>query len=233
MPLPVLRLRAKMHGKGLETAPKILTDAVVGGLEGLGKLLIPAVAGRMRATFTGAEKRNLTSLVSGRGVNKSLEVFGTLVQTFIDELGLPPGTFPPWDVDTLIFKYVRRRGLVGRPTDKRHYAGVRRRARKVVHVRQNSNARRGRRYRQKPQDQLKRPLARRSAKQLRELRKNARRRARDNATRRLAFLVARAIFERGIAANKPFANTLEAYRARITREVANAFIRAVNTINRT
>lgn len=232
MPLPVLRLRAKIRGKGLETAPKILTDAIVGGLEGLGKILIPAVTGRMRL-FTGAERRNVSTRITGRGINRSLEVFGTLVQTFIDELGLPPGTFPPWDTNTLLFRYVRRQGLVGRPTTERHYAGVRRRARKVIHVRQSANARRGRRYRQRAQDDLKRPLARRSAKQVRELRKNARRRARDNSTRRLAFLVARAIFERGITANKPFARTLEAYRARIIREVANAFIRAVNKINRT
>lgn len=232
MALPVLRLRAKIHGTGLKDARTIFTDAIIGGLEGLGKILMPAVAGRMRR-FQGLEQRNLATRIEGRGLNKSLEVFGTLVQTFIDELGLAPGTFPPWDVNTALFKYVRARGLVKRPTTERHYANQRRRARKVIHVRQSSNARRGRRYRQKSQDQLKRPLARRSGKQVRELRKNARRRARNNATRRLAFLVARAIFERGIKANAPFAKTLEAYEARIIREIANAFTRAVNKVNRT
>jgi hypothetical protein len=232
MALPVLRMRATIHGTGLKDARTIMTTALIGGLEGIGKILIPAIQGRMRE-FKGSEKRNLTYSIAGKGLNKSLDVYGTLIQTFIDELGLKPGTFAPWDVNTLIFAYVRRKGLASRPESERHNAGVKRQARKVFHVRQTTNARRGRRYRQAGQGQLKRPLARRSGKQLRELRHNARKRARDNSTRRIAFLVARAIYERGIRANAPFARTLEAYRARIIREVGNAFIRAVNKMNRT
>lgn len=241
-----VRLYATSNTRALRRARQTVAQSLDNGLAGLGKVLVPAVQGRMRE-FEGREKKSVRYVVEGRGRANSwarlLVVFSTVVQAFVDELGLKPGTFPPWDVGTKLFRYVRRRGLtLSRPREEHHNFGVNRAKRKISHVRSRAprghwsrtlrGTRRGRQYAQRSGEQLKRPLARRSRAQRAALRTNARRRARQNETRRMAFLVARAIFERGIKAGRPFARTLEANRARALQAVQNAVTRAVNKINR-
>jgi hypothetical protein len=190
--------------------------------------------------FTGREQKGVKYIVRGSGLNKFLFVFGELVQHFVDELGLPPGTFPPWGVGTFIFNYVRQKGLAQReePSDF-HYARSRRRARKVSHA---FTRRPGPRVSRGPTTEASGPPRRRAStearrgrgKRIAERRGNqsARALAREKSVRRVAFKIARAIFEHGITAGRPFGRTLDANRNKIVRDMTLAFSRAIGIINR-
>jgi hypothetical protein len=234
MPIP-LQWRVTLRVNGLAQSKKILNESLVAGLEGLGKLLVRSVRPRMRE-FSGKERRDVTYRVTGKGLGLSLIVFGRLVQTFIDELGLKPGTFPPWGVNSLLYKYVRRKGLnEHRNREEHHNFGVQRARRRISHVRSRSPQRASLGSgagRVGPLARPAKPIAKGDKQAIRARNSSARARAKANSIRRVSFLVARAIFERGIKPGGPFRRTLEANRAQIVAQIRFAFQRAVARINR-
>lgn len=222
-----LNIRVTGNTDKLKRAPNILVAQLSGGLEGLGKLLQAGVRSRVR-NFRGNEKRGVKFEVSGNGLNKTLEVFGELVQHFIDELGLPPGTFPPSDVGSLLFQWVEKKSAgwstEHKPTERR-----------ASHVRsRHPSAGRFRGARTSTRKKRAAPKGRGKGNRAQPARAkpNPKALARQRFIRGLAFVAARAIFENGIAPGMPFAKTLQANRRRVFREVQNAFARAVNQINK-
>jgi hypothetical protein len=224
-----VRVKATVETPGLDRAEQIFVQSISNALDALGRHLQRGLRGRVRR-FSGAEQKNIKYEVRGQGLSKTLTVFGDLIQLWVDEYGLRPGTFAPWNIGSRLFRYVNKLGLVDRPRTERFNAGKVSRPRRTSHVltrrpgpRRAAGASRGAtaarfgsaRHRAAP-------AAARSV--------AAERRAR--ATRRLAFLLARAIFERGIKASKPIAQTFEANRRKIVADVTNAFVRATNRINR-
>lgn len=72
-----------------------------------------AVYLRMRDD-TGAERENLKSFTIG-GDAPALVVYGDLVQTWVDEFGLEPGTFPPFRPDSNLWNWVAKHFDVSLP----------------------------------------------------------------------------------------------------------------------
>lgn len=226
--LPRVRITVRANTRGLDHAERTLAQSLTNALEGLGKHLQRALRGRVRYA-SGGEKRNIKYEVRGQGFSKALVVFGDLIQLWIDEYGLRPGVFPPWQIGSRLYKYVEHAGLVrrGRPARSKksprlasHVSTRRpgpRRAPGIQRAAAGGPSRRVGRSRRNAA-----PLAKQSS--------AATRRAK--ATQRLAFLVARKIFESGIQAARPIAKTFEANKAKILRDVSNAFTRAVAKINR-
>lgn len=223
-------------------AERILVRHTTETLDRLGRELREDVIPRMRE-FRGLERKSVKFQVSGRGLNKLVEVYSTLIQAFVDEYGLPPGVFPPWDIGSNIYRYVERKGL-HRLSERRqfHNFNVRRRPRKVSHVtsRRPSSKRaggsgRGAEGLGQPRPARTRSQARQAHRARVKQQSATRSRAsitNDRAIRRVAFLIARSIFERGIRAGRPFALALEANRERVISELQQAFVRAVAEINR-
>jgi len=234
MPIP-LRFTVDYQVMSLREMRLALAESVAAGMDTLGRQLVTSVRGRMRE-FKGQEKRNVRYQVTGgrRDLNLELEVSGNLVQTAVDELGLRVGVFPPWGVGSRLYEWVRKKGLHLRGTPPARARGARNaRAKGASHLTGGENRRAGRTYRQQPQGQLARPLNRRSKAQRQTLKRNAARRKRENNIRRVAFLIARAIFERGIRpGTPPFAATLAANQRRIDLGMRNAVAQAVKRINR-
>jgi hypothetical protein len=230
-------IRVQANDEGLRNAERTYVAALNTTLNALGRHLQGALRGRVRRNI-GTEARNIKYEVRGSGLAKTLFVFGSLVQLFIDEYGLAPGTFPPWDVGSRLYRYVDKKNLVAREERSEHHNfGVRRRARKVSHVtsRRPRATGAGGTQPSTPPVGTRVKRRRRAAKPGADPQERRRARAsatREKATRRLAFLVARAIFERGIKAGRPIARTFESNRAKIVRDIANAFVRATNKINR-
>lgn len=213
--LPRVKFRTIVHRDiSLRKAPQVLQKHFKGGLLAVGKRLEASAARRMRKD-TGASIKSLTTRVRIKsGINMELIVFSTLIQAFVDAYGLRRGVFPDFRVNSKLYNWVKRRfrGIpnrqvrtVGTPAGPR--AVTRRRIKRIN---------RGKRVR--------RPTAVVSAR--------TRSRVRNTNIKRLTFLVARAIYRRGIAATRWPKHTLEANRTRIVREMQNAISRAVNEINR-
>lgn len=224
-----VRIRVTRDTPGLDRAERTLVESLNNALDALGRHLQRALRGRTRRS-RGDEQKNIKYEIRGEGLNKTLYVFGDLIQLWVDEYGLRPGVFPPWDKGSRLYAWVDRLGLVDRPHEERFNAGRARRARRVSHVasRQPRRATRVSRRAAVSGGRVGGTRHRAAARQER----TASQQRRAKATRRLAFLVARAIFERGIKAGKPIARTFEANRAKIVKDVTNAFVRAVNKINR-
>lgn len=223
-----VRIEARIHTPGLDRAEQTFFASLDGVLNNLGRHLQRGLRGRVRR-FRGDERKNVKYEVTGRGFNKALSVFGDLIQLWVDEYGLRPGVFQPWGIGSRIYRYVAKLGLVRKPFD----SGARaKRPRRLSHV---STRRPGPRraagvQRTSPDSAGRTGRPRRYAAPVAQRSPAAERRAR--ATRRIAFLVARAIFERGIKAQAPIARTFAANESKILRDIANAFSRAVYKINR-
>jgi hypothetical protein len=224
MPLP-LSVRVTFAGNLLQ-ADRIIQRNVNNAFDALGRHLQKGVRGRVRY-FQGGERKGVKYEVTGRGLNKFLDVFGELMQHVIDELGLPPGVFPPFGPGTRIYTYAK--GRATRAGTLKAEAQSNREPRKASHV--------GSR-RPKGTPGARRVGASHAATAARRVGRAARARKSpasaltDRRVRRSAFLIARAIFERGIRAGEPFGRTLTANRSKILTDVSNAFVRAVNEINR-
>lgn len=228
MPFP-LTLRITRKGN-LAQASQILVRETTNTLESLGRDLQHAARENVRI-FAGHERRNIKWRVTGRGLNKLLEVFGDLLQTVVDELGLPPGVFQPFGPGSRIFNYVRRKALDKIIERKQmHNYGKKRARRKVSHV---YSRRPGPRFRHSGSERgPTRNVAPVKRGGVKRVAREAHASPRERRLTRIAFLIARSIFERGIRAGHPFERTLEQNRVKIIREIGNAFTRAVAEINR-
>lgn len=223
----------------LDQAERILVRHETEGLLKLGNDLRDSLRPRMRK-FTGEGQRRIKVAVVGRRLNKSVEIFGELVQHYVDEYGLPPGIFPPWDVGTLIYKYAEKKGQAPEPDPTVPRQRVGRNRRRVSHVRSRRPAADRQRVaaiRAREQGagaKVTRAKTRHKAAKAETQKpgRTARVIKKERAVRRVAFLIARGIFESGIKANAPFARTLDANRAKIVRDMQGIINRAVAEINR-
>lgn len=225
--MPTVNIRVTDKTQKLRRAPNILVAQLTGGLDGLGKLLREGVRSRVRV-FRGDERKGIKYQVSGKDLNKTLEVYGELVQHFIDEMGLPPGTFPPSDVGSLLFQWVEKKAS-GWSTERKP---TERRASHVHTRRPRAGPPRGARKSTRHKRAAAKGRSKGPRAQSARAKPNPKALARQRFIKGLAFVAARAIFENGIRPGRPFALTLEANKRRIFREVQNAFTRAVNEINR-
>jgi hypothetical protein len=241
------RLRTWSTFEGnLPNAERILVKHGTDGLRKAGDTLRESAREIIRRD-TGEAARRIKVLIVGKGLNKLVEVYGELVQHVVDQNGLPPGIFPPWDVGSRIYQYVERKGLHNRiQRSEHHNFGVRRLPRKVSHVKSRRPANVRASIRAKGTEALGSPGSntanrRASGRGLRPRRVNTRNQtttrsnrslSRERAIRRIAFLIARSIFERGIRANQWASKTLETNSVQVIRDLQDAFIEAVAEINR-
>jgi hypothetical protein len=198
---------------GLRRAPTILSKHLRGTLEGIGKRLKKSSISRMREDM-GHEKKSLQIKVTGTGINLQLRVMSYLVQAFTDAYGLKRGTFPPFGPTSRLFQWAKRRKAKWETIKTVKQVKQVTQVKKVAH-----------------RPKKKEKVAGRVFKQSR-LSTNARARAKDTNARRIAFLVARAIFRRGIKPNHWNQKALDANKRQINRDLQNGLERAVREINR-
>jgi hypothetical protein len=210
-----VKFRLKAHkDTALKNAPRILQKNLSGGLLGLGKRLQTAARAKMRKD-TGAEQRSLTYRVRATGLNINLYVYSTLVQAFVDAYGMRRGVFPDFKVNSRLFNWAKRR-VRGIPVKRIRTIGTPAGPRAKPYKPRVQKVRRVKRIRQIGTTT------------------NAKQRfvAKNTEARRLAFLVARAIYRRGIAAGGWPKKTLEANKGQIMQDLRNALIRSANEIKR-
>lgn len=196
---------------GLRNAPAILAKHLKGSLEGIGKNLVRSSQLRMRNDL-GNERRSLTIKVNGSGLNLNLLVVSQLMQAFTDAYGLKRGTFPPFGPTSRIYSWALRRATSWEkrtPAPTTNKKVVRKRITKVKKVKKITA----------PFKQSKISL-------------KGRTKARDSDARRISFLVARAIYEKGIKPSYWNRAALEANMRRIKTDLQNGLYRAVREINR-
>lgn len=220
MPSPRVVFRLRAHkDTALKKAPSILQKNLKGGLLSLAKRLQASARTRMRKD-TGEAHKSLTYRVSVKGLNMNLIVYSTLVQAFVDAYGLRRGVFPDFGVNSRLYNWVKRR-MRGFPIKQVRKVGV------PKQMGQFTKARRARRARIRVNRRV-----RKIAGPRKPLNATGRARAKTSDVRRLAFLVARAIYRRGVEATQWPKKTLEANRSRIIRDMSNALARSVNEIKR-
>lgn len=198
----------------LKAAPKILQKNLEAGLEGLGKRLRASAKSRMRRD-RGDEQKSLVVKVRVQGLNMNMMVFSTLIQAFVDAYGLRRGVFPDFKVNSRLYDWAKRR-LRNIPTKQIQTIGTPSGPAKRAYKARIKKIKRRRKIRGQGE-----PVTSRQ-----------RHRAKVSDIRRLAFLVARAIFNRGIRAGGWPKKTLEANKQRIVRDMQNALARSANEINR-
>lgn len=226
MPIPV-RLRVRYSNiDGLKQVPQILSKNLRGGLTGLGKILQDASIRRMRE-FKGDEKKSLRVEVKGRILDLRLHVYSVLIQAFIDALGRKPGEkFPPYGPGSKIFKWARIRFKEGQSFS------IGRNKRVISHLSRRPNQQRRNAGIRGPQ--FKRNEKGKITKVAKTTLTSAeRKQVNDSHTKRMAFLAARSVYERGIKPSHWNKKALEANKGRIILEIRNALVRSVNEINRT
>ena len=214
MPL-ALRFRLLAHNlNGLNKAPQILARNLRGGLLGLGKRFRASAQSRMREDSK-QEKKSLVIRVEGQGANLSLTVFSTLVQAFVDAYGMKRGKFPPFKRGSRLYSWAQRKSR-----------GIESRAVKLV----NRPTRGLSSLTRRPIQKAKR--LKRASDSGKPMSRDKRATAKEQSTRRLAFLAARTIFEQGIRPTHWNQRALDANRQQIIREINNALARSANEINR-
>lgn len=226
MPLS-LKFRLAFREDKSSKASRILSQEMKGGLEAVGKRLITSARSRMRRD-TGEEHKSLVADVTGTGLNLKLEVYSTLMQAFIDAYGLRAGVRPPYAVGTRLYKWASRKakGVSSRKVTTYHvppHVGP------APNGKKKSLAKAGRKRRLKAPRQIKRVSKGKGGVILKA---RARRNAKNNNVARLAFLVSRAIFRKGIKGTQWNYKTLQANQQRIVRELSNAVARAANKMTR-
>jgi hypothetical protein len=219
----------------LPNAEKILVSSGTDTLDKIGRELKADAQTKVKR-FTGETARRIKVKITGKGLNKLVEVYGELVTHYVDQMGLPPGTFPPWDVGSRIYKYAEKKGTLAK-------SDLRRRPRRISHV----ATRRPAHIRAKLRAQAKGSKRTEAQRDIVTQRVNSRGRgtqgksratrtprqiSRERQIRRIAFRIALSVFERGIRPNQWVSKTLEANRVKIIRDLENAFYQAVNLINR-
>lgn len=213
-----LSFRVKYHNtKGLADAPKILGRNLRGGLEGLGKRLRTSAQSRMRRD-RGDEEKSLRVEVKSQGANAQLTVYSTLVQAFVDAYGMSRGKFPPFQVGTPLYRWAERRasGIQSKTVklEGSSERGLSHLSRKPRVAKTTTKAKR-----------TKRPKGV-------TLNSGQRRRAKNSDAKRIAFLAARTIYEKGIRPTHWNTKALDANKARIMQEIRNALSRSAAEINR-
>lgn len=214
MKVPV-KFRIVAHKTGaLKQAPAVLRRNLHDGLEAVGKRLQASARARMRKD-TGQEQRSLKIEVAGPKLDMTLLVFSSLVQAFVDAYGMRRGIFPPFFVNSKLYIWAKRR-LRGLPVKPVRTIGTPQGPRPSIVRRRIPTVRRVRRIRGPVEP----------------INASRRQRARTTNAKRVAFLIARAIYRRGRAGSKWHVKTMEANKTRIVREMKNALSEAANELRR-
>jgi hypothetical protein len=222
-PLGNLRLRfrlLKFKDQGLKNAPRIMSKNLKGGLSEIGKRLARSARSRMRKDV-GTEQKSLKVVLQGQGLNLNVLIFSTLVQAFVDAYGLPRGVFPDFAINSGLYGWAKRRlkGLVVKQvkTGKSSPAGP-------------AKPRELRNFRQRRRTHI----AKRSKITKHNVSISTKRRVRSKANdfRRLAFLVARSIYQRGIKPTFWNQRALDANKNMIQKALQNALSRAATEMKR-
>lgn len=198
---------------GLRRAPVILAKHLRGILEGIGKRLTRSSVARMREDL-GSEKKSLRIKVTGSGLNLELRVISELAQAFVDAYGLKRGTFPPYQPGSRLYAWALRKEKTWEvkktvPRPKGTKVKSTKRVKRVTKVKGNKRIYTHAR-----------------------IRPTSRKNLQNSGVRRIAFLVARAIYKRGIKPNHWNTRALEANRQQIIRDLQNGLERAAREINR-
>lgn len=218
------RLRTLVHKQGLVNVPRILSRNLRTGLLGLGKHLAKSAQSRMRRD-TGAERKSLKIEVSGRSTDLGLTVYSTLVQAKVDAAGLRRGVFPPFSAGTPLYNWAKRKAM-GKASQRVKVTG---KVPKRTKTQRDSNFFRRHRIREDRES----GVARFRPRTPRAVRGKTRRaRAINRLTSRIAFLTAKKIFRHGIKGTHWNKRALDANRARITRDIKNSLIRAMQEMKR-
>jgi hypothetical protein len=215
-----LKFRVNAHKTnltGLKDASKILQRNLTSGLNAVGKRFYRSSTSRMRKD-TGASQKSLQIKVGGKGLDLGVIVFADAIQAYIDAMGLPRGVFPPFGEGTPLYRWSRRR-VKKIPVKKVKKEKVPKRTLFQL----NKNWERRRRLR-----------GVKSIRSVANVRASGNKRVRrvNNDTRRLTFLVARAIYRKGIKATHWNVKALEANKNVMVNEIANALRRAVVEMGR-
>lgn len=206
------RLYANLDG--LKSAPQIFTREIHNALGIIAKALRRSSVSRMREDSK-ESKRSLKIVFSRRGDRISVDIYSNLIQAFIDAKGLRRGIFPPYFRGTRLYAWARRRQKEG--------AGVERKRVKTFSVPRGRPKRRGRKFIVRKVRRIKSDAT---------LNRTQRQRARDSSIKRIAFLVAREIYRKGITGTKWNTEALKANQNKIRLELENGMKRIVNNINR-
>lgn len=215
-----LKFRVNAHRtnlEGIKNAPKILSRNMRQALYGLGKRLVKSSQSRMRED-TREAKRSLTISVTGSNLDLALLVFSTKVQAIIDAIGLPRGVFPPYREGSRLYRWASRK-VRGQESPRVRRFKVPKRS--LYQLNKNFE----RRARLRKIDRVKKVSAPRTT-------GNKRVRARNANAKRVAFLIARSIYRRGIRATHWNTKALEANKNQIIKGITNALHRSIIEMSR-
>jgi hypothetical protein len=105
--------KIKVDVPGIDQAPEIYGYYIEKHLVALGHALQEEIRSEQRR-YTGEEQANTKGVVerfgAGAGFSFRLRLYNTKVQALVDETGARPH-FPPWQVGTKLWKWVRDHGL--------------------------------------------------------------------------------------------------------------------------
>ena len=211
---PDVKFRLIVHKQGLKNAPQVLAKHFSQSMKALGETLVNSARTRMRKD-SGAARNNLRyKLTENPNLNINLVVYSNLIQAFVDAYGLRRGVFPDFRVNSKLHSWVSRKLKIGKQQlGPRQTQGV-------------------------PAGPAKRGRPIRTVKKLKSIAgvapatSRGRARARNTDSRRLAFLVARSIFQNGIRGSQWNKRTLEANKGTIMRSLKTAFYNAALELKR-
>jgi hypothetical protein len=206
---------------GLKAAPRILSKELRGGLDVVSNQLIKSSRARMRRD-SGETQKSVRGLITGEGMNLSLDVSSALIQAFVDAYGMHRGIFPPFKPGTRIYSWAGRRvrGLEVRgTTGKTPHGPAKPKHRNVKLFRTVAKIRTVRNA--QGLLSVSRPVG-----------VVAKSRTEAAKIRQLAFLIARAIFRRGLKGSEWNIKALQANQKFIVNQLQNSLYRAANNINR-
>lgn len=211
------------EGQGLKKVPNILATELRGAMGTIGKRLKESASIRMRKD-TGEEIKSLIIQVQGQGLNLSVVIYSQLIKAFTDAYGMRPGVRVPYGFGSRLNTWAQRRVRIGesRPLRGETHAPY-------------TGAGPNRIFRsraQKAQRSSVIPRGSRVTNSGARVSGSNRIRSKNRAASRLAYLTARAIFDRGLRGSHWNREALIANKTRIVRELKNAMSRAVAKINR-
>lgn len=223
VPFSVQFRLVKREGIGIKQVPIILAQELQSTFKGLAKRLTASAATRMNRD-TGEEIRSLKSVVERKGMDISLIVYSTLLKAFIDAYGMRPGTRVPYGRGSRIYDWASRKAHY-EPQGDRPKRYVKYPAYRGAGPYRKFGGKRGSKAQIKPLSRIRRANNIKVA-------GNARLQNKNKSVKRLAYLTARAIYDRGLRASHWNKEALEANRGRILRDLKDGIKRAVNRINR-
>ena len=209
----VISLRYK-NLKGLDKMEATLSKFLRGALEGITKRLKVSAISRMRKDSK-ESVRSLKMAVMGRGLQLSADVWSNLVQAFIDAEGLRKGVFPNFRRGSRLYAWAARH-----VKDEGKFEKVK-----------TFNFKKGRPRKPSAKKLEVRKLPKR-VKGSQPLTQSKRQKAKDSSVKRFAYLVARAVYQKGIKPTFWNREALKANERQIRQDLQNGITRAVNEINR-